>query len=50
VLIGGLLSSTLFVLTITPAVYYLLERRGAREPVASPSGDRGVLQMGGATG
>ena len=50
VLIGGLLSSTLFVLTITPAVYYLLERRGAREPVASPSGDRGVLQMGGAAG
>jgi Cu/Ag efflux pump CusA len=26
VLIGGLLSSTLFVLTITPTVYYLLER------------------------
>jgi HAE1 family hydrophobic/amphiphilic exporter-1 len=50
VLIGGLLSSTLFVLTITPAVYYLLERRRAREPVASPSGDRGVLQMGGAAG
>ncbi len=32
VLIGGLLSSTLFVLTITPAVYHVLERRGwARE-------------------
>jgi HAE1 family hydrophobic/amphiphilic exporter-1 len=28
VLIGGLVSSTLFVLTITPAAYYLLERRG----------------------
>jgi HAE1 family hydrophobic/amphiphilic exporter-1 len=31
VLIGGLMSSTLFVLTITPAAYYLLERpSGAR--------------------
>ena len=41
VLIGGLLSSTLFVLTITPAAYYVLERpRGARRaapaPVAGP--------------
>ncbi len=30
VLIGGLLSSTLFVLTITPAVYHVLERGKAR--------------------
>jgi hypothetical protein len=28
VLIGGLLSSTIFVLTITPAVYGMLERLG----------------------
>jgi HAE1 family hydrophobic/amphiphilic exporter-1 len=33
VLIGGLISSTLFVLTITPAAYYLLER-GTRRSVA----------------
>jgi HAE1 family hydrophobic/amphiphilic exporter-1 len=33
VLIGGLLSSTLFVLTITPAVYHLLERGKARRVV-----------------
>lgn len=51
VLIGGLLSSTLFVLTITPAVYHILERwklrmvgareaaeGGARVPVAQPTG------------
>ena len=30
VLIGGLLSSTLFVLTITPAAYHVLERGKAR--------------------
>lgn len=30
VLIGGLLSSTIFVLTITPAAYHILERRSAR--------------------
>ncbi len=41
VLIGGLLSSTLFVLTITPAAYHVLERGrgtsrpGAKEVVAS---------------
>ena len=39
VLIGGLLSSTLFVLTITPAVYHLLERgrvgRQQRQAAAS---------------
>ncbi len=48
VLIGGLLSSTLFVLTITPAVYGVLERwklqaRGAWVPIAPvasvPAGD-----------
>ena len=33
VLIGGLLSSTIFVLTITPAAYHLLEGRRARAPV-----------------
>ena len=33
VLIGGLLSSTLFVLTITPAVYHVLERGKARRMV-----------------
>jgi HAE1 family hydrophobic/amphiphilic exporter-1 len=32
VLIGGLVSSTLFVLTITPAAYYLLERGGRPTP------------------
>jgi HAE1 family hydrophobic/amphiphilic exporter-1 len=37
VLIGGLLSSTIFVLTITPAVYNLLERsRVARTAHPSP--------------
>jgi HAE1 family hydrophobic/amphiphilic exporter-1 len=36
VLIGGLLSSTLFVLTITPAVYHILERGKARA-VAVPA-------------
>jgi hydrophobic/amphiphilic exporter-1 (mainly G- bacteria), HAE1 family len=34
VLIGGLLSSTLFVLTITPAAYHVLERWKARGRVA----------------
>ncbi len=34
VLIGGLLSSTIFVLTITPAAYHILERR---KPVAAPA-------------
>ncbi|MDA0329053.1 MAG: efflux RND transporter permease subunit [Gemmatimonadetes bacterium] len=35
VLIGGLLSSTIFVLTLTPAVYHVLERGGpmARRPI-----------------
>jgi HAE1 family hydrophobic/amphiphilic exporter-1 len=38
VLIGGLLSSTLFVLTITPAVYHILERGKARAvPVPAKS-------------
>ena len=38
VLIGGLLSSTLFVLTITPAVYGLLERLGrSHGQVAAPA-------------
>jgi HAE1 family hydrophobic/amphiphilic exporter-1 len=38
VLIGGLLSSTLFVLTITPAAYHVLERGrvGASRAVAEP--------------
>jgi multidrug efflux pump subunit AcrB len=42
-LIGGLLSSTLFVLTTMPAVYLLIERAGAGEraaevqPVLSPA-------------
>jgi HAE1 family hydrophobic/amphiphilic exporter-1 len=34
VLIGGLLSSTLFVLTITPAAYLVLERWRGSRPVA----------------
>ena len=40
VLIGGLLSSTIFVLTITPAVYHLLERAapGVRAAPAAGSG------------
>jgi len=47
VLIGGLLSSTLFVLTITPAAYHLLERgRGDHAPRLSPGGDGAVLAMG----
>jgi HAE1 family hydrophobic/amphiphilic exporter-1 len=33
VLIGGLLSSTVFVLTITPAVYAMLERAAGSQPV-----------------
>ena len=47
VLIGGLLSSTLFVLTITPAAYHLLERilAGPDSPV-SPEGDGDVQSMG----
>ena len=36
VLIGGLLSSTLFVLTLTPALYQLLVGGLARRPVARP--------------
>ena len=35
VLIGGLLSSTLFVLTITPAAYHVLERGKARRAAAA---------------
>jgi hypothetical protein len=49
VLIGGLLSSTIFVLTITPAAYHVLERRkvaGVRRPGASPIVDAGVLSRG----
>jgi len=38
VLIGGLLSSTLFVLTITPAAYHVLERGKARRAAARRSG------------
>ena len=34
-LIGGLLSSTLFVLTVTPALYYLFEKRKARKAEAA---------------
>jgi len=47
VLIGGLLSSTLFVLTITPAAYHLLERAGSSGvPRLSPGGD-GTVHVGG---
>ncbi len=46
VLIGGLLSSTLFVLTITPAAYHVLERGRARGGAVSPSGDTGVRSRG----
>lgn len=47
VLIGGLLSSTLFVLTITPAAYHLLERgRVDRAPRLSPGGDGAVPAVG----
>jgi multidrug efflux pump subunit AcrB len=34
-LIGGLLSSTLFVLTTTPALYYLFERRRGETEVGA---------------
>jgi HAE1 family hydrophobic/amphiphilic exporter-1 len=34
-LIGGLLSSTFFVLTTTPALYYLFERNGRSAPQAA---------------
>ena len=40
-LIGGLLSSTIFVLTTTPSVYYLFERAGGEVPAAAPSNSRG---------
>jgi HAE1 family hydrophobic/amphiphilic exporter-1 len=36
-LIGGLLSSTLFVLTTTPALYYLFERSKVDEPLLAPA-------------
>jgi HAE1 family hydrophobic/amphiphilic exporter-1 len=35
-LIGGLASSTLFVLTVTPALYHLTQRRAERRRLASP--------------
>ncbi len=35
-LIGGLLSSTFFVLTTTPALYLLFERGGRRSPADDP--------------
>jgi hydrophobic/amphiphilic exporter-1 (mainly G- bacteria), HAE1 family len=44
VLIGGLLSSTIFVLTITPAAYHILER--GRSAGTSPQGDAVVLPGG----
>ena len=47
VLIGALLSSTLFVLTITPAAYHLLERAGSSGVSRlSPTGD-GAVHVGG---
>jgi hypothetical protein len=51
VLIGGLLSSTLFVLTITPAVYRLLEGlRGDRAQAVSDAGNRASAPLvGGGT-
>lgn len=41
-LIGGLTSSTLLVLTVTPALYLLAERRAERKRVAKPARDRSV--------
>jgi HAE1 family hydrophobic/amphiphilic exporter-1 len=35
-LIGGLASSTVLVLTVTPALYLIVERRGERRSVAAP--------------
>ena len=51
VLIGGLLSSTLFVLTITPAVYRLLEGlRGHRAQAVADAGNRASAPLvGGGT-
>jgi HAE1 family hydrophobic/amphiphilic exporter-1 len=34
-LIGGLASSTILVLTVTPALYLIVERRGERRRVAA---------------
>ncbi len=52
VLIGGLLSSTIFVLTITPAAYHVMERRraGAAGGAVSLADDGGVLRGGSAFG
>ena len=48
VLIGGLLSSTIFVLTITPAVYHLLERsRVARTAHPSPPAEMAAPVLSG---
>jgi HAE1 family hydrophobic/amphiphilic exporter-1 len=48
VLIGGLLSSTLFVLTITPAAYHVLERAKVRRPSARAA-DAGNAEVVAAT-
>ena len=46
VLIGGLLSSTLFVLTLTPALYRVLEGGLARRPVARPRAAEEAVAVG----
>jgi HAE1 family hydrophobic/amphiphilic exporter-1 len=46
VLIGGLLSSTLFVLTLTPALYQLLVGGLARRPVSPPAPIVEAVQVG----
>ncbi len=42
-LIGGLLSSTLFVLTTTPALYLLFERAGEKAPVFTPERPSSIM-------
>jgi HAE1 family hydrophobic/amphiphilic exporter-1 len=45
-LIGGLTSSTLFVLTITPALYFLVERGPEKRKAAAAAGQRGSEAAG----